>query len=275
MDWVLGTANLEQNYGLNSNYLTEKHFESILQSEKCSAFFAIDTSPAYGMAEQICNRVVTEPTRIYSKLQFMKSKKTFGHSELKNNELNIILIHNWQDLTSLERVEALSRLDYKKRRGLIAGFGFSTYDEFCDEEILFRFPNLYIQAPINVINQTNHTLMAEIKRGFPNTTMLARSVFLQGLLTKSNKYSALNEHSDILKFKESCRDLKISSTNVAIEFVLRQSFIDGLVLGVNSSSEWIEIKDINLKPRNKVLDCVDWSELQSFDQNLIDPRRWP
>lgn len=273
MELILGTANLAQVYGHKLNKLSESHFEAIGQSEKNSLFFAIDTSPAYGKAEEICNKVIAETTRIYSKVHYEKTTKQFHNSILKKSYSKVLLVHNWEELNPKEKGEALSLLDSYRKQGIVAGIGFSTYQEFCDFETLSKYSNLYIQAPLSVINQDNIYQLAEIKRAFPNTTILARSIFLQGFLA-TEKRGYLDNHVDMLKLKSACRQLKINPLNFALEFVLRQNFIDGLVLGVNSLRDWKEITDICLGQRLPELDDLKWSELRSLDKNLTDPRKW-
>lgn len=274
MELVVGTANLAQKYGLRANKLSQHHFEQIVQSEENREDFGVDTSPEYGHAEAICKKVLRGGSTIYSKMRFKEELNTFIHSDLNGINSVVILVHNWEELSPTGRTKALEQLAKKSEIGEISGYGFSTYSVFGPKSLFKLFPNLHIQAPLNVLNQENLMKMKEIKQRFPQVKFLARSVFLQGLLVNRNSLPLFDAHPDVIRFTAKCRELKTSPIYAALEFVLHQEILDALVIGVNSFDEWRQIRSFIDGPQTNGLANTIWSELRSNDDKLIDPRKW-
>lgn len=274
MDLVIGTANLGQRYGLMSKQLTKDQFLSITQKEKGEKGFAIDTSPDYGVAESICEELKDDSIQIFSKMKYLKAKRSFAPSVLRQGHYKKILVHNWEELSQSEREIALTMLDTEREKGTISGFGFSTYENFCDFDLLDRYQQVYIQAPVNVLNQFNLIKISQIKANFPKVRILARSIFLQGLLVDELRVEGRDEHPHLVRFKSFCKQLGKTPFEIALEFLIRQKDIDGLVVGVDSVEHWEKIRSIMSSPRQKNLENVDWWTFNSSEKNLIDPRKW-
>lgn len=274
MELVVGTANLAQKYGLRANKLSQHHFEQIVQSEENREDFGVDTSPEYGRAEAICKKVLRGVSTIYSKMKFKEELNAFIHSDLNGNNSVVMLVHNWEELSPTGRIKALRQLAKRSEIGEILGYGFSTYSVFGPESLFELFPNLHIQAPLNVLNQENLMKIREIKQKSPQVKFLARSIFLQGLLVNENNLPLFDGHPDVTRFKAKCRELKISPIYGALEFILHQEIADGLVIGVNSFNEWRQIRSFIDGPRTDGVANTIWRDLRSNDYKLIDPRKW-
>lgn len=274
MNLVIGTANLTQDYGRDSRRLAKDQFLLIVEREKKQMGFAVDTSPDYGNAEFVCEGLKDDFVQVFSKVRYLRETGSFATSVLRDGNFKKVLIHNWEELSQTERVKALKILEAHKLEGRVSGFGFSTYETFCDFELLSAFKELYIQAPVSVLNQSNLEKISQIKDEFPNTTILARSIFLQGLLLKEFQSESSEEHPHLARFKSFCQELGRTPIEMALEFLLVQKSIDGLVVGVDSVQNWENITNIVRSPRSRELERVDWSSLKSSEMDLIDPRRW-
>jgi len=274
MKLIVGTANLARAYGQNSSYLAIEQYRQIVDSERGNSCFATDTSPDYGEAELICNEILSAGSQVYSKIRYNGSTGRFAQSALKPDLTKITLVHNWDELSKSDRRKALYSLEKRARRGVIGGIGFSNYREFCEDELLSRFPSLYVQTPLNALDQTNLERIGEIKENFPNVTVLARSVFLQGAMMSMETKPVMHEHPDLGRFKQACLELNLPILRVALEFVRAQSCVDGLVIGVRGIQDWLEIKKEIFAPRLNGLEGFNWRSLRSLDQGLVDPRKW-
>jgi aryl-alcohol dehydrogenase-like predicted oxidoreductase len=274
MKLIIGTANLENVYGAYSNILKYDEFETIVNYEVNNTDFAIDVSPDYGVAERICNEVVNYDAEIYSKRRFKKESQEFVSSLLRGNFSRIELIHNWEELNWFERELALKLLSKHKETQKWLNCGFSTYEQLCKPELLQEYGSICIQAPINILNQKNIQNLKEVKKNFPETSIVARSIFLQGALIRIDSIAPSKLHSDLERLKTTCSRLQISPLRVCVEFIMNQEFIDGVVVGVNNFQEWLEIKECIEGPRLTNMNDADWESFASRDNNLIDPRKW-
>lgn len=274
LELVVGTANLDQEYGIGSFKLTRNEFKEILNLNSYRFEISVDTSPSYGQAETICNELVRRGEKVYSKRRYVAKKRSFEPSNLNESIRVIELVHNWEELVDTYQTDALNHLEKRALSGAIDGFGVSTYGDFNNIVGLDPIPTLVIQAPLNVLNQNSITKFKEIKSRFKNTRILARSIFLQGLLTKETSQSTFSSHEHILRFKQFCAEAGVTSLEACLEFVRAQQSIDGIVIGVTSLHEMEQVIEILGRPKSKSLIDFDWSTLKSDDLELIDPRKW-
>jgi len=274
VELVIGTANLAQEYGLQENTLKIDGFKQILKDGMNLSRFGVDTSPDYGNAETFCNELVPPFAKIYSKIRYKERTKRFFNSKLSSFQSKVVMVHNWEQLSDSGKIRSLEYLEKMKQAGKIAGYGFSTYFDFGDAKSLLAFPDIYIQAPLNVLNQSNLKIVEEIKRENPTIKILARSIFLQGVMTQEDRITDIHRHPDVVRFKNKCRELNIRPVDMALEFILTQNLIDGIVVGVDSFDEWKQIKNHVYGPRTPRIDGVIWKSLESYDKDLIDPRGW-
>lgn len=274
IELVIGTANLGQEYGIGSYKLNEKEFLKILQAKKMFLETSIDTSPSYGKAESICNQTLPTNQRVYLKKRYISDTREFERTILRKDFRITELVHNWDDLILSDQKDSIRRLEEKSLLGEIEGFGISTYGVCTGIEWLDPKSPLVIQAPLNVLNQSNLSIFEEVKDRFERVKVLVRSVFLQGLLTKDIGSKSLDSHKHVKKFKEFCNDLGISCVEACLEFVLAQELVDGIVIGVTNLDEAKQISKKLSGARVKSLLDFDWSVLRSDDDKLVDPRNW-
>ena len=102
----------------------------------------------------------------------------------------------------------------------------------------------------------------------------ARSIFLQGLLTKkiSILKKIITNRSFLLKIKKLdswCNLNKISRLEACLNFIKSVNGINILTFGIDSPNELIEILDILKK--KKIIAFIDFSTKKL---EIIDPRKW-
>ena len=109
---ILGSANLEQKYGINKNEIKIKEFKKIINfllKKKESVY--LDTSSEYKNAEKIIGDLNIEKLNIITKIKVKKKtkksieneiiKKVFNSKKIfKNNKIYALLIHNPECLLS-------------------------------------------------------------------------------------------------------------------------------------------------------------------------------
>jgi uncharacterized protein len=241
---VIGTANFGLSYGINNSKgkVSGENITKILLLAEESGVSIIDTAQAYGDAEE---RLGTILKKIKSNLKTItKLKPSFSDkvSELVDSSLcklgvkNLygVLFHEFKDF--LKDKGVYSELKYLKQQGKINKIGFSVY---YPSEIEFLFNNNIdfdiIQFPYNVFDRRFDYLLNELKAR--NVEIHTRSVFLQGLV-----FMEPEKLPDFLKgAKKSITELlritkksKMSISKLCLNFVLRNQYIDKVVIGVDS-----------------------------------------
>jgi len=115
--------------------------------------------------------------------------------------------------------------------------------------------------------------LKNLKREFPKAKIVARSIFLQGLLTTAPTQTTLNKFKDLNKFFSKRDQMRLTSLELCLRFIKDQEFIDMVLLGVNSYDQMIEITETLERIEHNQYQ-IDWSYFASEDIELIDPRRW-
>ena len=109
---ILGSANLEQKYGINKNEIKIKEFKKIINFLlKINKSVYLDTSSEYKNAEKIIGDLNIKKLNIITKIKVKKKTKKSIESEIfqkvfnfkkifKNNKIYALLIHNPECLLS-------------------------------------------------------------------------------------------------------------------------------------------------------------------------------
>jgi len=240
---VLGTVQFGMNYGI-ANTLGQPSFESVCEILKAAAdggVKTIDTAAGYGESERVLGRALAElglakHFTLVSKVLFVKDKtpesaeKLIEESvvnSLKNlrlEQLPVCLFHMEPDLVYLPILEKL------KAKGMIGNCGVSV--------------DVAVPADINKVkfvqlasNLLDHRHDAFLESKPDDTTVWARSVYLQGLLllpeekiTGGLKQVIPYRH----KFEAIARESGITMNELCFRGLLSRKGISGIVTGVDS-----------------------------------------
>ena len=185
---ALGTVQFGCQYGLNSVQPTKlDEVQSLLEFARESGIHLLDTSPAYGNAEEVLGKVSAcdnfEIVSKYSDLS-ISVEDSFNQtlSQLGAKKLFGYLIHYfdmyqkcpniWDDFLKL------------KSEGKVAHIGFSLYEPSELEYLINRKVDFDIlQIPMNILDRQFEPYLKELHdRG---VILHVRSVFLQGLFFKN------------------------------------------------------------------------------------------
>ena len=150
--------------------------------------------------------------------------------------------------------------------------GVSIYDPSILTQLTKNMDLDIVQAPLNIFDRriVDSGWLEKLKS--QDIEVVARSVFLQGLLLMESE----DRPAFFRKWKKNF-DLydkwliknSISRVEACLQFVFSFSEIDRIIIGIDGTSQLVEISSF-FKPI--YLDCP--KNLSSNDQQLIDPNNW-
>jgi aryl-alcohol dehydrogenase-like predicted oxidoreductase len=284
MKLILGTAQFGLNYGVANTVgkIQVNEIIKIINTSNKNNIDQIDTAMSYGDAEEILGNIGVQNFKIDTKVvldndffqnpKIIKSKILNSLKKLKVSKLNTLLIHNTAEISKSNLLTASSFFNELKNDNLITNFGFSIYTLDEIDEILDTAEFDCVQIPYNIFDRRLSFHPARIRLMRKSIKIIARSVFLQGLLllNRTNRPSYFDKWNDSLKiWDEWLDDKKVLPYEVCIAFVKKNKFIDGIVIGIDSN-EHLE-KIINARPIN--LDDMPNLDF-SNDLDLINPSLW-
>lgn len=268
----LGSVQFGIPYGISNTggKTSMEEVERILDLAFKHQINVIDTASAYGTAEKVLGDFHKNRFHIISK--FMPSQK-FGSIKsqldkslfsLKVNNLYGYMAHR---PTLLEEKDLKELEDLKEKNKINKiGVSLNSPEEFKRLKLLDFIPDI-IQVPFNYFDNRFCDLMVELKS--LGCEIHTRSTFLQGLFFIN---------PDILPsfFNDLKEDIKILQTTCGnkleialLRFVLKQDFIDKVIIGVESEEQLqknlkITTTEVNLKHTGK-----------KYPQNVLMPVNWP
>ncbi len=271
---VLGTVQFGLQYGINSaGRPSTEQVSDILDNAKAGGIQILDTSSAYGNAEEVLGAVKAGSNfKIVSK--YPKCDKTVV--ETFNNSLQVIgtdhlygyLLHHfevyrenkavWNDFVRLQKDGKVDRI------------GFSLYEP-CELELILNdgIPFSLIQVPYNILDRQFEPYFKKLKD--MDVEIHVRSTFLQGLFFKERntlpeKLNPLKKH--LLQLDEYAAGKGISVGELALNYNLQNSYIDGVLIGVDNKEQLMQnftsIKDIDINidihvENTELLKPVNWN----------------
>ena len=196
--FVLGTAQLNSNYGITNSDLIVSKKESfkILDYAWENGIRHYDTAPSYNSQKIIGEFVkinnLDKEINIFSKISKIRSikdiKKQIGYAIEKNiNDLQSVpkinFLHDMENIKNLIK----KNIDIKK---VTPTLGFSIYNP---NEISKKIKNIFYQFPSNFLDARfdNNSILKNFR--------IARSLFLQGILISNiDKSSISKKKKDII-----------------------------------------------------------------------------
>ena len=282
---ALGTAQFGLKYGLanqNSKVPTES-VKDILDRASLAGVKTLDTAIAYGDSEKVLGLFDLDHFEVISKLpevpltnsnipDWIKSQVYSSLERLNQDSLNAVLLHRPLQLTESNGKVIYQTLQSLKHEGIIGSLGVSVYgpDELLTLIDQFEFD--IVQAPINILDRRmeNSGLLRKLKS--QGCSIHARSAFLQGLLLmpKERIPPYFIPWMPILEdYHKWLTSSNVSPLEACINYVTQIEEIDKVIVGVDSLSQLDEILH-SLSNESIILP----SELQSNNEDLINPSRW-
>lgn len=278
----LGSAQWGLNYGVSNTFGKPSSHEvsKIIYLASDKGIKLIDTANSYGNSENVIGQNNLNHFKIITKISLnnlkdMESLTDQFYESLNNLGLKTLyglLIHNCDELFSVNYQLLIDLLVNLKNQGLVEKIGFSAYNSNQINTGLNLFKPDIVQLPFNVFDQRllNDGTLNILKN--QKIEVHARSIFLQGLLTMNPsqipkyfyKWKILLE-----RWHSYCMDVGSSPKSVALSFSASQHLIDKVIIGVEKASQLREI--INLPSDNENFNL---SFLACEEENLINPSFW-
>ena len=285
---VIGTANFNQFYGISKSKLQrnviKKKIFPLLKKNKIKF---IDTAIDYKISENIINSYNFSKLKIFSKIKLPNTGKKIyikkiprlvekEKKKFKVRKLEGLLIHDLNDIKSKKYGEDfLNQLKLLKSNKVISKIGISLYSPKDLRFVLKKFIPEIIQIPFNVFDQRllKSSELKYIKKNRIN--LQVRSIFLQGMLLKSDKKiqkTLINNRlkAKIIKFRKWCNKKKISPVYACINFLKDYKFINNVVVGFDNAQQLDEIIKVFKKTKKR----YNYKKFSSNNKFYIDPRKW-
>lgn len=296
---VLGTAQLGLVYGAANRIgqPSARAAELILRAAVSAGVKWIDTAAAYGAAEQRIGAALpgSKGVRIVTKLAPLEDvdettdpgdiRRAVGDSvrrscsRLGTDRLEVLLLHRANHLT-LRSGAVWNAVKALRDEGLIYDLGVSAYSP---QEALLALADRdvrHIQLPFNALDwrwRDGPVHEALAKR--PGVTIHARSALLQGLLASSADArwpEGIDRTEVTTALYRLTRELdRDSPADLCLAYVRAQSWIDGVVVGMESLSQLALNLALFKRPpltRDEIA-AVD-AQLPRASERLLNPALW-
>lgn len=279
----IGTANFGMTYGVKDNaMLSSSIVKKILDEANNNNIKLIDTAYSYGKCLDILGQNCVQEFKINSKIYIENDKFEFKSSihnklkftldKLKIKKLDSLMVHNPECFEGENSIEIYRVLNNIKKEGLCDKIGISMHSSDYNKSLLDKFKFDIVQIPFNILDKKLVTtdFLSFLKK--KKIDVHVRSIFLQGLLLMDTDKlpSQFDKYKKYFKkIDRYCVENKISKVQCCIDGVLRYKDIDGIVIGINSVSNLLEIISIlNSKKKLPPLDII------CDHENLINPSMW-
>ena len=278
----LGSAQWGLNYGISNTFgqPSSEEVSKIINLASDKGIKLIDTANSYGNSENVIGQNNLKDFKIITKIslnnlrdkQFLTDKFYESLNNLGLKTLHGLLIHNCDELFSVDYQLLIDLLVNLKNQGLVEKIGFSAYNSNQINNGLNLFKPDIVQIPFNVFDQRllNDGTLNILKN--KKIEVHARSIFLQGLLIMNpaqipkyfDKWKIL-----LQRWHNYCIEIGSSPKSVALSFSSSQNLIDKVIIGIEKSTQLMEIIDLPAVSSN-----LNLSFLSCEEEDLIDPSFW-
>jgi len=272
---ALGTVQFGCQYGLNSvlpTKLDEVH--SLLEFARESSIHLLDTSPAYGNAEEVLGKVSAcnnfEIVSKYSDLS-ISVEESFNQtlSQVGTKKLFGYLVHYF-DMYQ-KRPSIWNDFQRLKSDGRVSHIGFSLYEPSELEYLMERNVDFDIlQIPMNILDRQFEPYLRTLHE--KGVIIHVRSVFLQGLFFKNrNELPAklLPLRKYLYQLDDYAKANNLSVGEIALNYIFQNPYVDNVIIGVHTKDQLVRnISCLSSKPIDFCVDVLD------EDVNLLKPKNW-
>lgn len=265
-NFVIGTANFFNNYGLLNSNVKKNEILKILKYIKKKKYNHLDTSFEYDDFSKLYKEIdfnkYNISSKIFLKKKFIKSqnfsKKISNLISAKLSKFNIknfnnFFIHNFDDLNLLEIKKILIEFKKFKKKKLIKNIGASIYNKTSISKIIKLKEIDVVQFPLSIIDRKflSNEIISKLKKN--NIKIQVRSIFAQGLIFRESFSKKIDN------FIKEINNLKLEILDVCLFFIRKFEFIDSVVIGINSFHQLRQIENSyqkfkpNIKKINKII----------------------
>ena len=269
---VLGTVQFGLQYGVNSAGRPDENAVCDILSEATRAgITTLDTSSAYGNAEEVLGKCGTYNFKIVSKFPrgaaSVEEKFCQSLSLLKKDALYGYLLHHFEVYQNNAGVwDEFCKLRDQNR---VERIGFSLYDPFELDLLIKNHVDFnLLQIPYNLFDRKFEPYLKDLHE--KGVEIHVRSTFLQGLFFKDRntlpeKLLPLKKYLQQLDDYSSKSGLTISQ--LALNYNLQNPYIDGVLIGVDNVKQLRE----NIEAISNIHIDLDFD---IKEKELLNPVNW-
>lgn len=282
---ILGTVQFGLNYGINNTIgmPTEKDVLNIFKLAQNYGIKELDTAHAYGLSEErigVFNQHDShEKFKVNTKFPKGKLDNPFTEintslKKLNIEKINTLMFHSLEDFLNnkdsfLKTSDNLNNLHFEK-------LGVSVYTK--EELIQLLNEDLVevIQVSYNLLDNENQKgeILKSLKQ--KGKEIHIRSCFLQGLFflpTNKIKTSLQPILPQLNTLKEIAQTEKINIGELALAYVISKSYIDKVLIGVDSAEQLTQNYNWSQKQlSSEVIEAIDSIKVENV--NLLNPSKW-
>jgi aryl-alcohol dehydrogenase-like predicted oxidoreductase len=286
MKLALGTVQFGLDYGsINANGQVDRNeVGAILELAQAAGIDTLDTARTYGTSEELLGslkamerfRVVTKIAPLgqtINKDESLAESLSRSQAALRANRLDAALFHSADDLLADDATRTWSAAERACADGQIGQLGVSVYDAEQALAIAERFPIALVQLPVSIFDQRALASGALNRLQARGIEIHARSVFLQGFALSdpdSLPPGLARFKPELSAFRTFASRQGASPLVASLSFVLAQTCIDRVVVGVQSAKEMRDICSVNDQP----IDLVGAADIASSNLQLLNPSLW-
>jgi len=164
-------------------------------------------------------------------------------------------------------------LRHLKENGLVKNIGVSIYGPELLDSLSKVLELDIVQAPFNVFDQRILTSGWSDRLKERGTKIHTRSIFLQGLLllqkSKLNGFFVKNWPDLFANWFAFQNETGVRAETIALDFGLRQQWIDKIVVGVDTVDQLSQLLMIESLDR-----CAISPQISFEDEKLLNPSNW-
>jgi aryl-alcohol dehydrogenase-like predicted oxidoreductase len=289
----LGTVQFGMHYGISNRrgQPGEAEVAAILDRAEESGIGYLDTAFAYPNSEALIGRHLARRSKlkIISKTAPIESARiersdkrrildalALSMERLRVDRLYGLLVHHATDLGKPGWEHLVDVLAEARSRAWVGRVGASVYSDNELELVENRFAPDIIQGPFNRLDTRLISSKCFLRLKASGTEMHARSVFLQGLLLMPlASLPAFFEpvKAPLASLRAVWTEQGVSPLAACLQFVLGHPDIDAAIVGVNSLSEFDEIRSAAVFDSTRPK--VTGEFLPAIDRRYLDPSLWP
>ena len=283
---ILGTAQFGLNYGINNRggKPSVKDVFNILDFAYDSGIKILDSAEAYGDSHQRIGqyhfssnkkfRVISKfsPNRVDLPNNFEdRIKRILDDLHVEN--LYAYMFHSYNDLKNY--YNKFINDTHSSSLSKVHKLGVSVYtNSELEESMNYDFIKL-IQIPFNMLDNETKRKKLLLKAKEKKIEIHTRSTYLQGLFFKNlnDIPKNLTPLKKYLIFINKININKIKINELALNYVISKSYIDKVIIGVDSKKNLKENLDsISLNKDYKLFNKID--EIDVMEMNLLNPSNW-
>jgi len=285
MKLALGTVQFGLAYGVSnqSGQVPLSAVKAMLQLASRHAIDTLDTAIAYGSSESRLGQAGTSAFKVVSKLpevpitctdinNWVQEQVAGSQARLGINSLYGLLLHKPDQLLEEKGIEIYRALQSLKLGGSVQKIGISIYTPQQLDSLMPHYSFDLVQAPLNLIDRRLHTSGWLQRLALEGVEVHTRSAFLQGLLLMPQAAvpAWFSQWSTVwAKWYEWLSSNEVSAVQACLAYPLSLAGVSRVLVGADSPEQLAQI--IGAAAQKPIADLPD---LQSTDENLMNPARW-